>query len=119
MFRYSECPICSNGNGNGYGTNFDNPRSPKSYLQSALGTQENEFLPDQYTNDSPTFASIHKRGRSRRSYDVVPRISALSKESGFQSSYSSTSSVCSGSKALKLPYGESAGVSLFIQTYPS
>ena len=105
MFRYSECPICFNGNENGYeGEYLDRP--------TIVESTEDVIESDQFGRNSSNFASIHNRGCSRRSSDLVPRISAFSKESGFQSSYSSTSSVYSGPKVSKYSPVESASVSI-------
>ena len=107
MFRYSECPICFNGNENGYDKEYlDHPAIDES--------TENITESDQFGRSSSNFASIHNRGCSRRSSDLAPRISAFSKESGFQSSYSSTSSVYSGPKVSKYSPVESASVSIYM-----
>ena len=111
MFRYSECPICYNGDQNGYDENSDNFTSSKLYLPTSMETNEQDAPRDKHTRNASSFAIIRNRGCSNRSSDLVPRISALSKESGFQSSYSSTSSVYSGSRASRNVPGESASVS--------
>ena len=112
MFRYSMCPICYNGDKNGHEDHSDNFARSKPHLQPAIESHENDVASDQYTGPSSNFASIRNRGCSRRSSDIVPRISAFSKESGFQSSYSSTSSVYSGSRAPKHIPADSASVSI-------
>ena len=107
MFRYSECPICFNG-------------VEPEYDEECLNQPEDAELagrmmrPDQYGRNSSNFASIHNRGCSRRSSDLVPRMSAFSKESGFQSSHSSISSVYSGSKHSKYSPIEPSSVSICI-----
>lgn len=106
MFRYSECPICFSGNENGEYVNHP------SDIESADAIIE----PDQFGRNSSNFASIHNRGCSRRSSDLAPRISAFSKESGFQSSYSSISSVYSGPKVSKYSPVESVTV-IIIKLY--
>ena len=106
------CPICYNGNQNDYEDQSNNVARSRRHLQPAIESLENDVAPNQYTEPSSNFASIHNRGCSRRSSDIVPRMSAFSKESGFQSSYSSTSSVYSGSRAPKNIPADSASVSI-------
>jgi hypothetical protein len=109
------CPICYNGNKNGYEDHSDNFVRSNIHLQPAIESHEKDVASDQYTETSSNFASIRSRGCSRRSSDIVPRISAFSKESGFQSSYSSTSSVYSGSRVPKNIPDDSASVSISVK----
>ena len=114
MFRYTECPICFNGETNGYEESSINGSSSRTCLDSSIKQNyEHNEHGDKYGQGYSNFASIYSRGCPRsRTSDAAPRISAFSKESGFQSSYSSTSSVCSGSRISKS--GESSSVSLGI-----
>ena len=110
MFRYSECPICLNryrnidtiGRYQMMKRNDDDKENSNLHLPNSSITSQKAFSHDPFATKPSNFASIHNRGCSRRSNNVVPRISAFSKESGFQSSYSSASSVCSGSRVSKM-----------------